>query len=56
MDAMDSGNESDSELMSAEMLEYIFDNSKSHLSVNRREARYKIRDLIKKIQAEWKVD
>ena len=47
MDAMDSGDESDDEYMSTEMLEEIFDGSKSHPRVNRREARYKIRDRIK---------
>ena len=47
MDAMDSGDESDGEYMSTEMLEEIFDGSKSHPRVNRREARYKIRDRIK---------
>ena len=40
--------------MSAEMLEDIHDSSKSHLRVNMREARYKIYDRIKQIQAEWK--
>ena len=38
MDVMDSGNESDDEPMSTEMLEDILDRSKSHLSVNRIDA------------------
>ena len=36
------------------MLEDIFDGGKFNPSVNRREARYKIRDFIKRIQTEWK--
>ena len=47
MDVMDSGYESDDEPMSTEMLEDIRDGSKSHPSVNRREARYKIHNHIK---------
>ena len=54
MDAMDSGNECNDGPMSTEILEYICDDSKSHLSVNRRESHYKISDCIKKNQAEWK--
>ena len=48
MDAMDSGDESDHDPISTETLEYICAGSQSHPNVNRREARYKIRDLIKK--------
>ena len=54
MDAMDSGDESDHEPMSMKILEDIRDGSQSHLNINRREARYKIRDCIKKRQPEWK--
>ena len=54
MDAMDSRDESDDETMSTEMLEDILDRSKSHTNINRREARYKIRDRIRKRQSEWK--
>ena len=54
MDAMDSGSESDDELMSTEMLEDIFDGIKSHPILNRRESRYKISDRIKRRQTEWK--
>ena len=36
------------------MLEDIRDGSHTHPDVNRREARYKIRDLIRKRQSEWK--
>ena len=44
---MDSGNESDDEPMSTEMLEDILDRSKSHLSVNRIDAYNKWSDCIK---------
>ena len=47
MYVMDSGYESDHDLISTEMLEDITDGSQSHPNVNRREARYKIRDRIK---------
>ena len=40
--------------MSTEMLEDILDRSKSHTNINWREARYKIRDRIRKRQSEWK--
>ena len=51
---MSSGNESDHNLISTDMLEDISDRSQSHPSVNTREARYKIRDHIKQIQSERK--
>ena len=54
MDAMDSGDESDDEPISTEMLEDILDGSHSHPRVNRREARYKIHDSIKQRQLERK--
>ena len=47
MDAMDSGDKSDRDLISTEMLENIFDVSQSHPIVNQREYRYKIRDCIR---------
>ena len=37
-----------------EMLEYFCDGSQNHPNVNRCEARYKIRDLIRQSQSEWK--
>ena len=43
MDVMSSGDEYDDELMSKDMLEDICDDTKSRLSINRREACYKIR-------------
>ena len=51
---MDSGNESDAKTMSTQMLEDIRGGSKSHLSINRRQTCYKIRDRIKQRQWEWK--
>ena len=54
MDVINSGDESDHDIISTEMLEDISDRSKTHLNVNRREARYKIRDRIRQRQSEWK--
>ena len=50
IDAMDSGDESDDEPMSTEMLEDIRGGSKSNLRINKREARYKICDCVKRRQ------
>ena len=50
---MDSGDESDDDLISMEMLEDIHDGSQSHPNVNRGEACYNIRDRIEKRQSEW---
>ena len=44
IDAIDSGDESDHDIMSMEMLENICDGSQSHPRVNQREACYKIND------------
>ena len=38
----------------AEMLEDICDGSQTYLNVNKREARYKIRDRVRQKQSEWK--
>ena len=54
IDVIDSGNESDDEPMSTEMLEDIIDGSKSHTSVNRREAHYKIHHRVKQRQKKFK--
>ena len=51
---MDSGDESDDDPISAEMLEDIREGGQSHLDVNKREAGYKIRDFIKQRKFEWK--
>ena len=45
--ALDSGDESDDEPMSTEMLEDIRDGSQYHPGLNRRDAHYKIHDCIK---------
>ena len=49
---MSSGDESDAEPMYMDMLEAIHDRSKSHPSINRREACYNIRDRFKQRRAE----
>ena len=54
MDAINSGDESDHDLISTEMLEDIRDGSQTHPNVHRREARYKIRDRIRQRQSERK--
>ena len=50
MDAINSGDESDHDLISTEMLEDICNGSQTHSNVNIRETRYKIRDRISQIQ------
>ena len=47
MDAMKSGDNSDHDIISTEMLENIFDGSQSHPNVNRKEACFTIRDFIR---------
>ena len=54
MYAINYGDELDHDLISTEMLEDIRDGSQTHLDVNRREARYKIRDCIRQRQSESK--
>ena len=51
---MSSGDESDAEPMSTYILEHICDGIQSHMIINRREVRYKIRDCINRGQTEWK--
>ena len=53
MENINSGDESDHDLMPTEMLEDIRDGSQTHPIVNRRESRYKICDCIRQIQSEW---
>ena len=55
MEDINSGDESDHDLISTDMLEDICDRSQTHQNVNRREARYKIRDCIRQRQSEWNV-
>ena len=50
MDAMNSGDESDHDLISTEILEDIRDGSQTHRNVDGREARYKIHDRIRQRQ------
>ena len=47
MENLDSTDESDHDLISTEMLQYIRDGSQTHQNVNKMEARYKIRDCIR---------
>ena len=47
MESINSGDESDHDHISTEMLQDIRDGSQTHPNVNRREARYKIRDHIR---------
>ena len=48
MENIDSNENSDHDLISTEMLEDIRDGSQTHPTVNKREARYKIRDRIRR--------
>ena len=54
MDAINSGDESDHDIISMQMFEDICDGSQTHPNVNIREARYKICYRIRKRQLEWK--
>ena len=51
MENINSGDESEHDLISTEMVEDIHDGSQTHLNVNRREARYKIRNRIRHRQS-----
>ena len=52
MENPDSNEQSDHDLISTEMLEDIRDGIQTHPNVNKREARYKIRDSIKQRKSE----
>ena len=54
MNAMDSGDESDPDFISTEMLAYTHDIIQSHPNVNQIEACYEIGDHITQIKSEWK--
>ena len=54
MNTINSGDESDHDLISMEMLEDIHDISQTHPNVNRREEHYKICDRIRQRKSEWK--
>ena len=50
MENIISGDDSDHDLLSTEMLEDIRDESQTHLNVNKRESRCKIRDCVRQRQ------
>ena len=54
MEDINSGDESDNDLISTKMLEEIRDGSQTHTNVNRREAHYKILGCIRQRKTEWK--
>ena len=54
MENINSGDESDHDLISREMLKDIRDGSQTHPNVNRREEHHNIRDRIKQRQSEYK--
>ena len=54
MENLDSNEESDHDLISTEMLEDIHDGSQTHPIVNKREARYEIRDRIRRKESQRK--
>ena len=54
MENLGSNEESDHDLISTEMLEDICDGSQIHPSINKREARYKIRDRVRQNESQWK--
>ena len=54
MENLDSIEESDHDLISTEMLEDICDGSQTHPNVNKRVARYKIRDRVMQKRSQWK--
>ena len=54
MEDLNYGDESDHDLISTEILQYIRDGIMNDPNVNRREARYKIYDHIRQRQLEWK--
>ena len=53
MENLNSSDESDHDLISTEMLHDIQDGSQTHMNVNKREERYKIRDHVRQRQSEW---
>ena len=54
MENLDSNEQSDHDLISMEMLEDIRDGSQTHPNVNKREARYEIRDRVRQKELQWK--
>ena len=54
MDNLDSNEQYDHDLISTEILEYIREGSQTHPDVNKREARYKIRDRVRQKESQRK--
>ena len=54
MENLDSNEKSDHDIISTDMLEDIRDGSQTHPNVNKREARYEIRDRVRQRELEWK--
>ena len=54
MKNIDSNEKSDHDFISKEVLEDIRDGSKTHPTVNKREARYEIRDRVRRKELQWK--
>ena len=54
MENLDSSDDSYHDLISTEMLQDNCDVSRTHPNVNKREARYKIRDRVRQKKLEWK--
>ena len=54
MENLDSNETLDHYIISTEMLEDIRDVSQTHPDVNKREARYKIRDCVRQKESQWK--
>ena len=54
MENLDSNEQSNHDLISTETLEDIRDGSQTHSNVNKREARYEIRDRIRRKESQWK--
>ena len=54
MKNLDSNEQSDHDLISTEMLEDICDRSQTHPNVNKKDARYEIRDRIRQNESERK--
>ena len=54
MESINSGDESDHDIISTEMLEDSSDGGQTHPTVNRREAWYKTRYSVRLRQSEWK--
>ena len=54
MENLDSNEHSNHDLISTEMLEDIRDGSQTHPTVNKRKARYEIRDHIMRKESQWK--